>query len=71
MIDWTESMQQTFEYYIVDPVTWGDKKQINIMTSSTVSRDLTKETLGSASFTCTDNIDECYIRVYMIAIQNG
>ena len=25
MPDWTKSMQQTFEYYVVDPNTWKDK----------------------------------------------
>ena len=28
MPDWKKSMQQTFEYYIVDPGTWKDKDQI-------------------------------------------
>jgi|GEM_PF-6932109 len=28
MIDWTESMDQTFEYYEVDPNTWKDKSNV-------------------------------------------
>ena len=28
MVDWTASMQQTFEYYLVDPHTWTDKQLI-------------------------------------------
>ena len=24
MPDWTKTMQQTFEYYVVDPGTWKD-----------------------------------------------
>ena len=29
MTDWLSSMQQTFEYYIVDPGTWKDVKLLN------------------------------------------
>lgn len=28
MPDWKKSMQQTFEYYIVDPGTWKDKNRL-------------------------------------------
>ena len=38
MADWTKAMQQTFEYYIVDPGTWRDVKKINDVISSRVSR---------------------------------
>lgn len=71
MIDWTSSMQQTFEYYIVDPGTWKDVKKINTVISSTISLDSTAETLGSASISITESLGECYIRIYLIAIQNG
>lgn len=71
MIDWTESMQQRFEYYIVDPKTWKDSKQITNVMSSTVNRDLSAGTLGSASINITESIGECYIRIYLVAIQNG
>ena len=72
MINWTESMQQTFEYYIVDPETWGNSKQLyTVIPGGTISRDSEKETLGSASFDCTETIGECYIRIYLVAIQNG
>lgn len=71
MIDWTASMQQTFEYYIVDPNTWKDIEPINNVISSTINRDADVETLGSASFDVTDSVGECYIRVYLIVNQNG
>lgn len=71
MPDWTKTMQQTFEYYIVDPGTWKDIKKIDNILDSTVNRDLNLETLGSASITTTESIDECYIRIYLITIQNG
>lgn len=71
MIDWTASMQQTFEYYIVNPNNWKDTEQIKNIVSSTINRDADAETLGSASFDIIESVGECYIRVYLIAIQNG
>lgn len=70
MVDWTSTMQQTFEYYIVDPETWKDSKKLNTVINSKISRDLEAETLGSASITISESIGECYIRIYLITIQN-
>ena len=64
-------MQQVFEYYIVDPKTWKDMKKLNNIISSSVERDLEAATLGSASINTTESLSECYIRIYMIASQNG
>ena len=71
MPDWTKTMQQTFEYYVVDPGTWRDVRKLDGVLDSTINRDLTLETLGSASITTTDSIGECYVRVYLVTIQNG
>ena len=71
MVDWTKSMQQTFEYYTVDPISWKDLKRIDNVKSCSISRDLEAETLGSAIFDVTESLGECYIRVYLITIQNG
>ena len=70
MPDWTKSMQQTFEYYIVDPGTWKDVKRIDNVKSSTISRDSDTETLGSATIDITESVGECYIRIYLITIQD-
>lgn len=71
MPDWTSSMQQTFEYYVVDPGTWKDVRQVDNIISSSIDWDLNADTLGSATIDITDSIDECYIRIYLITIQNG
>lgn len=71
MADWLSSMQQTFEYYTVDPGTWKDVKRLNTIKSCTINRDSDTETLGSATIDIVDSIGECYIRVYLITIQNG
>lgn len=71
MIDWTASMQQTFEFYIVDPATWGDKEKMDEAISCGITWNDDDETLGSATIETTKLLDECYIRVYLICIQNG
>ena len=71
MADWLSSMEQSYEYYIVDPNTWKDDKIITTVKSSTINRDSEAETLGSATIDITDLVDECYIRIYLVTIQNG
>lgn len=71
MPDWSASMEQTFEYYVVDPISWKDKKPINMVKSCTIHRDSEVETLGSATIDVTETTGECYIRVYLVTIQNG
>lgn len=71
MANWLESMQQSFEYYIVDPGTWRDVKLINDVRSCTINRDSDVETLGSATIDTTEALGECYVRIYLITIQNG
>lgn len=71
MVDWTASMQQSFEYYIVDPDTWKDSKKLDTVKSCSISYDAEAETLGSATIDITESIGECYIRIYLITIQNN
>ena len=71
MPDWKEPMQQTFEYYVVDRNTWKDVKKLTNVKSCTISRDIDADTLGSATLDLTETIGECYVRVYLITIQNG
>lgn len=71
MANWDQSMQQLFEYYTVDPGTWKDIARLDNVKSCTISRDAEAETLGSATIDVTESVGECYIRVYLITIQNG
>lgn len=71
MVDWTASMKQTFEYYTVDPNTWKDIEQIRSVTACGIKRDDSSKTLESATFNVTEYIGECYIRAYLVTIQNG
>lgn len=71
MVDWLSSMQQTFEYYTVDPGTWGDVKLLDTVTASSISRDASTETLCSSTINITESIGECYVRSYLVTNQNG
>lgn len=71
MADWLTTMQQTFEYYKVDPYTWKDVERVENVISSSINWDSSAETLGSASINVNEPLGECYIRIYLIIIQNG
>lgn len=71
MVNWLEPMTQSFEYYVVDPNTWKNTTQLRNIKSSSISRDSEAETLGSATIDMTEMLGECYIRIYLITIQNG
>lgn len=71
MVNWLESMTQTYEFYEVDPGTWKDKKPIRTILSAKISRDLESKTLETASFVTTEMLGECYLRTYLVTIQNG
>lgn len=71
VIDWTKSMKQTYEFYRVNPIAWTDDERIWSIKSCTINRDMDDETLGSATFDGLDMEGEFYIRVYLIAFQNG
>lgn len=71
MADWSASMKQTYEYYVVDPGTWKDIRKLDTVKTATISRDSSVQTLGSATIDVTESTGECYIRVYLVTIQNG
>lgn len=71
MPDWTKAMEQTYEYYVVDPGTWKNKSKLDNVISCTINRDSTADTLGSATIDVVDSVGECYIRAYLITVQNG
>lgn len=71
MPDWTKSMQQSYEYYTVEPTTLADVKRLDNVKSASFSRDAESETLGSATIDVTNSVGENYIRGYLKTIQNG
>lgn len=71
MPDWTRSMQQTFDYYIVNPNTWGDSEKVTTIKSGSIQRDQDNDTLGSATFECNEDLSDKYLRVYLVTRQDG
>lgn len=70
-IDWTASMTQHFEYYEVDPNTFKDKTLLQTIKSSTINRDNSTDTVSTATIDVTELVGETYVRIYLIASQNG
>lgn len=71
MPDWTKSMQQSYEYYTVEPTTLADIKRLNTVKTADFSRDSSVETLGSATIDVVESPGETYVRGYLKTIQNG
>ena len=71
MADWYYAMEQTFEYYTVDPISWLDVKKLDGVSKCSITRDKSAETLGSATLDFTGNLGETYVRIYLVVIQNG
>lgn len=71
MPDWTKSMEQSFEYYAVEPTTLADLKRLDVVKSASFNRDAELETLGSATIDAVNSVGEMYIRGYLKTIQNG
>lgn len=69
-MDYRKSMAQSFEFYKVDPETWRESEKITCITECKVTYDSTAETLGSATLSATEELSECYVRVYLVAIQD-
>lgn len=71
MPDWTKSMEQSYEYYTVEPTTLADVRRLTNITSSSFDRDAETETLGSAIIDTSESLGETYVRCYLKTIQNG
>lgn len=71
MPDWTKSMEQSYEYYTVDPTTLADIKRLDNVKKASFSRDSGSQTLGSATIDVTNSFGESYIRGYLKTVQNG
>ena len=72
MTDWTSSAQHSFEYYEVDPTSWMDKRRLTQVTSCSITRDISHETLGNATYETHEMpVGEFYVRTYFTPVQNG
>lgn len=69
-IDWTKSMKQTYEVYTVDPATWLNDKYLDTVTGASITRDISSDTVVSGSIDYVGELNEEYVRVYLVAEQD-
>lgn len=67
---WESGFSASYRAYIVDPTTWEDTDEIEI-TGGTISRDSGDDLLESASLDVREKLGETWVRVYLIAEQDG
>lgn len=69
-IDWALGMTQTYELYLVDPISWMDIRKIErFIPDASLTRDLSQDTRGSATINVDEDIGEAYVRLYLVATQ--
>lgn len=71
MINWNNGFSATYYATRVDPRTWADSNEIQIISGS-ISRNADSDLMESADITVTESIGtEEWIRIYLIAEQGG
>lgn len=71
-INWTKGYQVTFEYWEVDPGSFANRRRLTAVESSEITRDVSDETLGDATMTLGEFLDEeTYIRIYLCVTQGN
>ena len=71
MIDYNNGISATYYATRVDPKTWADAGEISII-SGEVTKNATSALVVSADITVNEDMGaEDWVRVYMIAEQNG
>ena len=71
MADWTRGMRRTYEFWRVNPDTWGDSERIESVTACSVTRDADDPVLGGATFSMDAWEGEMYVREYLVTYQFG
>ena len=69
MIDWTKSMKQTYEFYIINPTSGNSISKLDKVTGASVNRDITSDTQVSGSINYDGELGEVYVRIFLVAEQ--
>ena len=69
-MDWSRGFSASYILMTVNPTTWEDKQEFPIIKGS-VDSDISADLLVSADVTMDQPIGERWVRVYLIAVQNG
>lgn len=71
MIDFSAGMQRTYEFYLVDPVSWCDIRRLRCIYSASTTYDSSTDTGCCATFESSESFGEAYIRIYSVCRQGG
>lgn len=71
MADWTRGMTRTYEFWTVNPDTWGDLDLLTGITGATITRDMDDELLENSSYEMDARDGEGYVRTYLVTEQDG
>ena len=69
-MDWSRGYTAKYIARLIDRTSFNDMEEIPIISGS-ISRDITSNLLESATIETHERIDEQWMRIYMIATQNG
>lgn len=69
-MNWAKGYTAKYIARLVDRASFNDMEEIPIISGS-ISRDITSNLLESATIETHERIDEQWVRIYMIATQNG
>lgn len=71
MADWTRGMKRTYEWWTVNPDTWGDSERLLNVTGASITRDYDDPLLEHSSYDMDARDGEGYVRTYLITEQDG
>lgn len=71
MADWTRGMTRTYEWWTVNPETWGDAERLLNVTGAVVTRDMDDPLMEHSSYDMDARGGEGYVRTYLITEQDG
>lgn len=69
-MDWSKGFSAEYELVTVDRDSWEDNTRLEFMSGS-IDRVADSELMESATITVTENIGEAWLRIYLVAHQNG
>lgn len=69
-MNWAAGFSATYRAYRVNPDTWEDETEIPVVSGS-ITRDMDDDLIDSASIVLRKAVGEIWIRIYLIAEQNG
>ena len=71
MADWTRGMTRTYEWWTVNPDTWGDSERLLNVTGCSITRDMDDPIIEHSTYDMDSRDGEGYVRTYLVTEQDG